>query len=199
MTGCTVKLNVALRELPDFEASPGKDGPHHRGQINTILTKDEWRKNLGIAQSGQLPEHLWTELYFQSALDDSVVPPGKHVMSVFSQYVPYAFKEGSWDTRRKEVIDLALSSIGRYASNISDVVDHVETMGPPDIKSKIGISGGHIFHGDCLPDHMWTNRLSCRTPMEGVFLCGAGTHPGGGVIGINGRNAAMAVLADPSS
>ena len=192
--GHSLKLNVALSELPNFATRPGLDEPHHRGQINTVLTKDEWRQNLSIAESGNLPERLWTELYFQSALDDSVVPFGKHVMSVFAQYVPYAFEQGDWDTRRQEVVDLALASVGRYATNIPGAVEHIEVMGPPDIETKIGITGGHIFHGDCLPVYMGTNRLSYRTPIDGLYLCGAGTHPGGSVIGVNGRNAAMCIL-----
>lgn len=194
--GASVKLNVALGALPDFDASPGVDREHHRGQVNTILTKSEWRDAYAAARSGRLPDRLWTELYFQSAVDRSVVPAGKHVMSVFAQYAPYRFADGDWDTRRDEVAHLALASIGRYASNIPGVVEHVEIMGPPDIERTIGITGGHIFHGECLPEYMWTNRPGCRTPVDGLYLCGAGTHPGGSVIAVNGRNCAMAVLND---
>ena len=192
--GCTVKLNVALDALPNFKARPGTDEPHHYGQVNTPLSKDAWRAGFLAAQAGQLPEKLWTELYFQSAYDDSVAPAGKHVMSVFAQYVPHTFAEGTWDTRRDEVGDLALASIGRFCSNFPDVVDHVEVMGPPDIEKKVGLSGGHIFQGECLPPFMWDKRLAYQTPMDGVYLCGACTHPGGSVIAVNGRNAAMVIL-----
>ncbi len=164
MRGCTVKLNVALHELPSFTARPGKDCLHHRGQINTPLTKGEWRENCAIANAGRLPDRLWTELYFQSALDRSIVPDGRHVMSVFAQYVPYAFHEGDWDNRRNEVASLALASIGRFCDNIPDAVEQFEVLGPPDIERKIRITGGHIFHGECLPDQMWDRRLSARTP-----------------------------------
>lgn len=194
--GCTVKLNVALRELPSFTARPGTDRDHHRGQINTPLTREEWRTNCNIARGGALPDRLWTELYFQSALDRSVVPDDRHIMSVFAQYVPYDFSDGNWDTRRDEVADLALRSIGRYCSNVPDAVERYEILGPPDIEEKIGLTGGHIFHGECLPSHAWDRRLTARTPMPGTYLCGAGTHPGGSVIAANGRNAAMAVLED---
>jgi phytoene dehydrogenase-like protein len=119
-------------------------------------------------------------------------------MSVFAQYVPYQFAEGSWDGRRDEARDLALASIGAFATNIPEAVDAVEAMGPPDIENKVGLTGGHIFQGECLPAYMWSNRLTARTPMPGFYLCGACTHPGGSVIAVNGRNAAMAILKDMS-
>lgn len=192
--GCTVKVNVALHELPNFSARPGTLEPHHQGQINTPLTKQEWKEYHPLAKAGQLPPRLWTELYFQTAHDSSVAPPGMHTMSVFAQYVPHTFAEGNWETRRAEVGELAINSIARYCSNLPDAVAHMEVMGPPDIEQKTGLTGGHIFQGECLPDYMWSRRLTSRTPMPGVFLCGACTHPGGSVIAINGRNAAMEVL-----
>lgn len=197
--GCTVKLNVLLRELPDFTARPGKDQAHHYGQINTPLTKAEWKAGFAAARRGELPDHLWCELYFQSVHDTTVAPAGQHTMSIFAQYVPYAFSRGTWDERREEVRQLALRSLARFCSNIEDAVLDAQVMGPPDIERKVGLTGGHIFQGECLPPYMWSNRLSARTPMPGVYLCGACTHPGGSVIGINGRNAAMAVLKDETS
>src|SRR5205823_1229265 len=98
--GCTVKLNVALKELPSFTARPGTNMPHHLGQINTPLSKEEWRRNCQVARAGELPERLWTELYFQTAHDSSVAPRGAHMMSVFAQYVPHTFARGDWNTRR---------------------------------------------------------------------------------------------------
>jgi phytoene dehydrogenase-like protein len=194
--GCTVKLNVHLRELPNFTARPGINQPHHYGQINAPLTKEEWKAGFSASRRGELPEHLWGELYFQSAHDPSIVPAGEHTMSVFAQYVPYKFAHGSWDERRDEVRALAMKSLSRFCSNIESSVIDTQVLGPPDIEKKVGLTGGHIFQGECLPPFMWANRLSARTPMQGVYLCGAATHPGGSVIGINGRNAAMAVLKD---
>ncbi len=196
IAGCTVKLNVLLRELPNFTARPGIDQPHHYGQINTPLTKAEWKEGFAAARRGDLPEHLWCEVYFQSAHDPTIAPSGQHTMSVFAQYVPYRFARGTWDERRDEVRRLALRSLARFCSNVYSAVIDTQVLGPPDIEQKVGLSGGHIFQGECLPPYMWWNRLSARTPMEGVYLCGACTHPGGSVIGINGRNAAMAVLRD---
>jgi len=194
--GCTVKLNVLLTELPNFVARPGTDQPHHYGQINAPLTKPEWKSAFAAARRGELPEHLWCELYFQSAHDPSVAPRGRHTMSVFAQYVPYKFARGAWDDRRDEVRRLALNSIARFCSNIDAAVIDAQVLGPPDIEQKVGLTGGHIFQGECLPPYMWSKRLAARTPMPGLYLCGACTHPGGSVIGINGRNAAMAVLRD---
>ncbi|HXA57114.1 MAG TPA: NAD(P)/FAD-dependent oxidoreductase [Candidatus Acidoferrum sp.] len=193
--GSTVKLNVLLRDLPNFTARPGTRQPHHFGQINTPLTKSEWKSAFTDARRGELPDHLWCELYFQSVHDPSVAREGQHTMSVFAQYVPYKFAQGTWDERRDQVGRLALESISRFCSNIESTVIDAQVLGPPDIEQKVGLTGGHIFQGECLPPYMWSNRLSPRTPMPGVFLCGACTHPGGSVIGINGRNAAMAILA----
>jgi phytoene dehydrogenase-like protein len=196
MEGCTVKLNVLLRELPNFTARPGTDQPHHYGQINTPLTKAEWRAAFAAARHGELPQHLWCELYFQSVHDPTITSLGQHTMSVFAQYVPYKFARGTWDERREEVRQLAINSLARFCSNMDSAIISTQVLGPPDIERKVGLTGGHIFQGECLPPYMWSNRLSVRTPMPGVYLCGACTHPGGSVIGINGRNAAMAVLSD---
>jgi phytoene dehydrogenase-like protein len=194
--GCTVKLNVLLRELPDFLSRPGQLQPHHYGQINAPLTHAEWKAAFAASRKGELPEHLWCEIYFQSVHDASVVPAGRHTMSVFAQYVPYTFATGSWNDRREQVRKLAFDSIGRFCSNLPDAVLEAQVMGPPDIEEKVGLTGGHIFQGECLPGNMWSRRFAARTGMPGVYLCGACTHPGGSVIAMNGRNAAMAVLKD---
>jgi phytoene dehydrogenase-like protein len=201
MKGCTVKFNFLLRELPDFKARPGQYQPHHFAQINTPLTKVEWQASFAASQLGELPERLWTEQYFQTVHDSSVIAPDSpyrdcHTMSVFSQYAPYEFADGqSWGERQEEVKQLGIESIARFVSNFPGAVIDVEVLGPPDIEKKVGLTGGHIFQGECLPAYMWDKRLSYKTPMDGVYLCGACTHPGGSVIAINGRNAAMAILA----
>ena len=173
ITGCTVKITVALQELPNFTARPGTLEPHHYGQVNTPLTKAEWRSQHQTALDGDLPDRLWTELYFQSSHDPGVAPPGRHTMSVFAQPVPYAFRRGSWDSRREEVARVALASIGRFAPNIPSAVLHMEVMGPPDIERRTGLTGGHIFQGECLPEFMWDKRLPAADPDgRGVSLRG---------------------------
>ncbi len=196
MEGCTVKATLWMSALPDFHARPGTDEVHHRGQVNTPLEKGEWKAAYAAARKGELPERLWTELYFQTACDDSLAPRGTHLVSVFAQYVPYAFSSGSWDDRRGEAGQLILETLGAYCRNIPGAVLDMDVLGPPDIEERVGLRGGHIFQGECLPEQMWDRRLTCRTPMEGVYLCGAGTHPGGSVIGVNGLNAARVVLTD---
>ncbi len=192
--GCTVKLNVALKELPSFTSRPGTFMPHHKGQVNTPLTKEEWLSSHRVSQTGRLPGRLWTELYFHSAHDATIAPAGVHTMSVFAQYVPHTFATGTWDDHREEVRSLALASIGRYCDNFPGAVIDSEVLGPPDIEREVGLTGGQIFQGECLPEFMWERRLTPRTPMPGLYLCGAATYPGGSVIGINGFNAAMEVL-----
>ncbi len=194
MRSLTVKVNAALRELPDFRARPGTRMPHHLATINTPLTREEWRSGHADAVAGRMPRRVWTEIYLQTAYDPSVAPPGKHVMSVFSQYLPSEFAEGSWDQHRAAAGQVVLDSIGRFCSNLPAALEAVDVLGPPDVEARLGLTGGQIFQGECLPPYMWSNRLAYRTPMEGVFLCGACTHPGGSVIGINGRNAAYEVL-----
>ncbi len=199
--GCTLKLNVALRELPSFRARPGTLRDHHFGQINTPLSKAEWRAGFEAARSGRLPSRLWTELYFQTAHDASVAPAGVHTMSVFAQYVPYRFADGAgtWDSRRDDARALAIDAVARHCDNLPGAVIDAVALGPPDIEREVGLTGGHIFQGECLPGFMWDRRLAAETSMPGVYLCGAATYPGGSVIAVNGRNAAVAVLASRAS
>jgi phytoene dehydrogenase-like protein len=117
-------------------------------------------------------------------------------MSVFCQYVPYELAEGDWDSRRDEIVGMALDAIEAYAPDVRDCIDEIQAMGPPDIEARIGLSGGHIFQGQALPGQMWEHRLAARTPISGLYLCGAATHPGGSVIALNGRIAANEVLSD---
>jgi phytoene dehydrogenase-like protein len=194
MKSATVKVNAALRELPNFTARPGTRMPHHLATINTPLTPYEWRTCHADATAGRLPKRVWTEIYLQTAYDPTVAPEGKHLMSIFSQYVPHTFARGSWDEHREAAGDLVLDSIGRFTSNLPDAIIAREVLGPPDVERKLGLTGGQIFQGECLPQYMWDHRLEYRTPMPGIYLCGACTHPGGSVIGINGRNAAYEVL-----
>jgi len=135
-------------------------------------------------------------MYVQTGADPGVAPEGRHVMSAFCQYVPYRLAEGTWDERRDEIADRVERSIERFAPGFRSLVVSREALAPPDVERRIGLTGGHIFQGECLPAHMWDRRVPYRSGAEGVYLCGAGTHPGGSVIAANGRNAAMAVLTD---
>jgi phytoene dehydrogenase-like protein len=189
-----VKMNCALSRLPRFpQAAAGVDP--HRAMVTISTGIDDTQAAYESSRRGR-PAPAWCELYFQTAYDPSVAPPGGHAMSVFAQYVPYHLESGTWDGRREAIADMALAAIARFSPDVKECVVHRQVLGPPDVEARIGLTGGHIFQGECLPEQMWDRRFSPRTPVPGLYLCGAATHPGGSVIAINGRNAAMAVLSD---
>lgn len=189
-----VKVNCGLSRLPRFAAANDGVTPY-RAMVTIATSTDETQTACTSARLGR-PSPAWCEVYFHTAYDASIAPVGRHTMSVFAQYAPYHLSEGDWDTRREEIGDMVLALVGRFAPDVADVVEEREVLGPPDVERRIGLTGGHIFQGECLPDQMWDRRFSARTPVPGLYLCGAATHPGGSVMAINGRNAAMAVLAD---
>jgi phytoene dehydrogenase-like protein len=189
-----LKINCALSRLPRFpQAVPGAQP--HRAMVTISTGIDATQAAFQASQRGE-PAPAWCELYFHTAYDPSIAPPGGHAMSVFAQYVPYRLSTGGWDDRREAIADEAIASIATFAPDIADCILYRQVLGPPDVEARIGLTGGHIFQGECLPDQMWDRRFSPRTPIPGLYLCGAATHPGGSVIAINGRNAAMAVLED---
>jgi phytoene dehydrogenase-like protein len=188
-----VKLNAALHRLPTFTAEDGVNP--HRAMISITPGLDAAQEAADACRRGE-PAIGFAELYFQTAYDPSVAPPGRHTMSVFAQYAPYRLADGDWESRRSAIGELILDSIAAYAPDVHECVEYLEVLGPPDVERRIGLTGGHIFQGEALPDQMWERRLQHRTPIDGLYLCGAATHPGGSVIALNGRNAAMAVLDD---
>ena len=139
------------------------------------------------------PPSGFGELYIQTGYDSSPAPENRHLLSVFGQYAPY---DMDWDTRRGEVARQFIDLIERFAPGFEQTIESYEVLGPPDIEERIGLTQGNIFQGEVTPDQMWEHRLTPRTPIPGFYFCGAATHPGGSVIALNGRNAAMAVLAD---
>jgi phytoene dehydrogenase-like protein len=190
-----VKVNCALDRLPTFRAAPGRPAHVYRAQVEIGRGIDATQAACDAARAGEVaPE--WCEVYFQTPYDPSVAPPGAHTMSVFAQYAPPLLKRGTWDERREEVGDAVLAVLGRFAPDVAACVREREVLGPPDVEARVGLTGGHIFQGEILPDQMWDARFASRTPIDGLYLCGAGTHPGGSVMAVNGRNAAMAVAGD---
>jgi phytoene dehydrogenase-like protein len=190
-----VKVNCALGRLPTFAAAPDRPEHVYRAQVEISRSIDRTQAAFDAYRRGE-PAIEWCEVYFHTAYDPSVAPPGAHTMSVFAQYAPYSLATGDWESRREELGDLVLGAIARFAPDVTDCVEERQVLGPPDVEARIGLTGGHIFQGECLPDQMWERRFAPRTPVPGLYLCGAATHPGGSVIGVNGRNAAMAVLDD---
>jgi phytoene dehydrogenase-like protein len=194
ITSPVIKINCALSRLPSFPAAKG-DESVFRAQIEIARSIDDTQRACDDARRGE-PTPEWCELYFQTAYDPTVAPAGHHTMSVFAQYVPYTLASGSWAERRDEVADATLARIARFAPDVADCVVERQVLAPPDVEARIGLTGGHIFQGECLPEQMWDRRFAPRTGIPGLYLCGAATHPGGSVMGVNGRNAAAAVLRD---
>ncbi len=188
-----VKLNCGLSRLPQWNALPGQEWPN-RAPVSIASPMEDAQAAFEACTRGEVTPGF-AELYFQTAYDPTVAPEGSHTMSAFVQYGPYELAEGTWDERRSDIARRILGFIGRY-SDIEECVTDIELLGPPDIEQKVGLTSGHIFQGECLPDQMWEHRFASRTPMDDVYLCGAATHPAGSVIALNGRNAAMAVLED---
>jgi phytoene dehydrogenase-like protein len=188
-----VKLNLALERVPTFAGADATGFEPQRAMVAITPGLDAAQDAVEAARRGE-PAIGFADLYFQSAYDDSVVPPGGEVMSVFAQYAPYRLAAEDWDSRRDEIGDRVLDAIAAYAPDVHDCVAELEVLGPPDIEQRTGLTGGHIFQGEALPGQMWDRRLEARTPIDGLYLCGAATHPGGSVIALNGRIAARAVL-----
>jgi phytoene dehydrogenase-like protein len=189
-----VKFNAALDRLPNWTAAPGEDWPA-RATVDACGPMEEAQKAFERCAAGE-PAVAFGEIYVQTGYDPSPAPEGKHLMSVFGQYAPYDLAEGDWEAAKPGVAKQFIDLISRFAPDFPDtLIDH-EVLGPRDIEERIGLTGGNIFQGEVTPDQMWEGRLAARTPLDGLYLCGAATHPAGSVIALNGRNAAQAVLAD---
>lgn len=184
--GSAVKVNLALRELPDFIARPGP-GPQHRGTIEIAPSLDYLEHAFAQVSSGVTSRRPFMEVFVQSAVDDTLVDGDGHVVSVFAQYAG-----ADWDPEaaRRSVLD----TLATYAPNLEDAVVADEVLGPPELEARFGLAGGNIFHGELLPQHCFGERFDYSTPVDGLFLCGSGARPGGCVMGAAGRNAAKVVL-----
>jgi len=196
-----MKINVALDRLPQFPSRPDA-GPALRGTIHLGAARmSELEDSFAAACAGRLPERPMIEMTIPSTLDDTLAPPGKHVASLFVQHVPYTLHDETWDTARHQFADRVFTVIDELAPGFTASVLHRDVLAPPDLERVFGITGGNIFHGAMTPNRLWFRRpLSglggYRTPVTGLYLCGAGTHPGGGVMGACGRNAAATILQD---
>ena len=204
-----VKINVALDRLPHFRtrgaAAPGDAGPEHRGTIHVgAADLDALDDSFSAATQGELPERPMVELTIPSTLDSSLAPEGRHVASLFVQHAPYQLANESWDVHRDPFADRVFRMVDEVAPGFSESVIHREVLAPPDLERVFGITGGNIFHGAMTLDRLGflrpaTGWARYRTPVDGLYLCGAGAHPGGGVMGACGRNAAGVVLAETRS
>jgi phytoene dehydrogenase-like protein len=200
--GCVVKVNAALSELPDYSALPGKSlGIQHRGITSIGPSVDYCEKAFDDAKYGKPSEHPFLRIVYHSANDPELAPPGRHTMSIFAQYFPYNLSEGNWDDRKEDVGDSIIETLSEYAPNIKKSIIHREVITPLDMEREFSLPRGNIFHMEITPDQMFFFRpvagwSSYSTPIKGLYLCGSGTHPGGGVTGAPGYNAAQVVLND---
>jgi phytoene dehydrogenase-like protein len=199
----TFRMNVALAELPDFTCLPGRErAPHHTaGIILAPSLRYMERAYFDARMSGWSREPI-VEMLIPSALDDSLAPPGCHVASLFCQHVAPELPEGkSWDDYREQVADLMIETVTRYAPNFKSAVLGRQILSPLDLERTFGLVGGDIFHGALNLDQLFSARpmlgyANYRTPIRGLYMCGSGTHPGGGVTGAPGHNAAREILRD---
>jgi phytoene dehydrogenase-like protein len=197
-----VKINLALDRLPAFRGRSAHDGagPEHSGTIHVgAVDLDALERSYADAAADRLPERPMVELTIPSALDPTLAPPGRHVASLFVQHVPPAIARERWARERDAFADRVLALVDEVAPGFSASVLHRDVLGPPELEDVFALTGGNIFHGAMTLDRLLFLRplpgwARYRTPIAGLWLCGAGTHPGGGVMGACGRNAAREIL-----
>jgi phytoene dehydrogenase-like protein len=196
--GASGKVNLALAELPDFTCLPGR-GPHLRGAISISPSVDYLERAYDEAKYGEFSRRPYMDIVIPSMIDPAMAPPGRHVMSIFVQYAPYHLNGGWTDAKREAFGDTVIDTLAEYAPNIKSAILHRQVITPADIERTVGLSEGNIFQGELNLQQMFFLRpapawAQYRTPIRGYYQCGSGTHPGGGVMGAPGRNAAMAIL-----
>jgi len=197
--GTSCKINLALNGLPEFTAYPGAPGPHHRATMHICPSIDYVERAWDDAKYGRPSQRPLLELTIPTMYDPSLAPAGKHIMGIFLQYAPYTLREGTWDELREPFGDRVISLIEEYVPNIRSIVEHRQVLSPLDLERRFGITGGNIFHGEMSLDQMFVMRpvagwARYRTPLTGLYLCGSGGHPGGGVMGAPGYNCAREML-----
>lgn len=196
----SLKINVAVSELPDFKAAPGtQPGPHHRGTIHICPDTDYLERAYDDAKYGRPSEQPILECTIPSVVDPSVAPAGQHLISMFIQYAPYKLRESTWDAERDKFADRCFDVLQEYAPNFKQSVIARQVLTPLDLERTFNLTGGNIFQGAMTLNQLFFLRpvvgfASYKTPIRGLYLCGAAAHPGGGVIGAAGKNAALAIL-----
>src|SRR3989440_11757084 len=198
--GSSGKVNLALDGLPDFKCMPGA-GPHLRGAVSISPSISYMERAYDEAKYGRFSRRPYIDMVIPSLTDPAVAPPGKHVMSCFVQYAPYNLKEGNWDDKREEFGDTVIDTIAEHAPNIKELILHRQGLTPVDLEHEFGLSEGNIFQGELTLEQLFFLRpapggAQYRTPIRNLYMCGSATHPGGGVMGAPGRNAAMQMLKD---
>ncbi len=198
----SAKINLALAEPPQFTCAPGAGVlPHHRGTMHIGPTLDYIERAYDDAKYGQPSRDPVLEMTMATSVDETLAPPGKHILSIFVQYAPYKLAEGSWDDRKDAFADRCVEALAEYAPNVPKAVLHRQVLSPLDLERTFGLTGGNIMQGAMTPHQLFAFRpvpgwADHRTPVPGLYLCGAASHPGGGVMGACGKNAAVEMLRD---
>jgi len=202
-SSASMKINLAVSELPDFASRPGKaePGPQHVGTIHIGASLDDLERAYDDAKYGRPSARPVIEMTIPSSLDRTLAPAGHHVIGLFVQYAPYRLAAGHWDSLKEKFADRCIAEIGRVAPNFPKSVLHREVLSPLDLERTFGLTGGNIFQGSMAMHQLFSLRpvpgwSDYRTPLAGLYLCGAAAHPGGGVMGAAGRNAAREILRD---
>ena len=205
MEGCSMKINLALDGLPDFKCLPGTSlAPHHKTTIHLCPTLEYIERAYDDSKYGRPSERPMLEITIPTTYDSSLAPPGKHLMNVFLQYTPYSLSPHvapSWHALKESYADRVMEMIEEYAPGFKNLVLHRHIVTPLDLEEQYGMTGGNIFHGEMSTDQLFFLRpvpgwAKYRTPIRGLYLCGSGTHPGGGVMAAPGHNAAREFLKD---
>jgi phytoene dehydrogenase-like protein len=198
--GVALKINCALRGLPDFRARPGASpGPQHRATIHIGPSMTYIDRAWADAQRGEPSAEPFLEVTIPTTYDPSLAPPGAHLMNIFVQYAPHRLAQGTWDGLKEGYADRVIATLAAYAPNLPELITHRQVISPADLERDFALTGGDIFHGEMTLDRLFFMRpapgwAEYRTPLRGLWLCGSGTHPGGGVMGAPGYNAAREIL-----
>jgi phytoene dehydrogenase-like protein len=198
--GTTAKVNFALRALPAFRGVTADSAATLRGRIHLGPDIDYLEHAYDASKYGEISSEPYLDLSLPSIADPSLAPAGRHVMSVYMQYAPFKLRDGaSWAPQRSTLADIVLRTLDQYAPGLSALVEHQQVITPADLESGYGLTGGHIFHGELALDQLFTMRPTLgwaqyRTPLRNLYLCGSGTHPGHGLTGGSGQNAAREIL-----
>src|ERR1700734_3777132 len=201
MDGPCAKVNFVLADEPKFTGTSPQATPLERTFYTLVPSLEFAERCYDIAKFGDIPEELWVDCVVSSNADSSLAPAGKHILTCFVQYVPYRLREGNWDEKRELLGDRVVKKIAEYAPNVPGAIIARQVLTPLDLERTYGLTEGNIFHGDLRLEQLFFMRpipgwSQYRTPIPGLYLCGAGTHPGGGVTGAPGRNAAHQALRD---
>jgi phytoene dehydrogenase-like protein len=201
MDGPCAKVNLVLSEEPQFTGTSPQATPLERTFYTLVPSLEFAERCYDIAKFGEIPEELWVDCVVSSNADPSLGPPGKHILTCFVQYVPHKLREGNWDEKRELLGDRVVRKIAEYAPNVPNAIIARQVLTPLDLERTYGLTEGNIFHGDLRLEQLFFMRpvagwAQYRTPIRGLYLCGAGAHPGGGVTGAPGRNAALQALRD---